>query len=80
MIDRILAWLVEWWMRNCKHAPEHVTADVLEGDHAHLRVQHCRRCGSVRVIARRPARLALPGEWRRAYPTDCLRASREPSE
>jgi len=34
---------------NCLHKPNHVTADILQGDCPGKQVQWCRECGAVRV-------------------------------
>ncbi len=47
-------WLITslhtWLILRCEHNPDHVTADVLEGDadSAGVAVRWCRRCGAYR--------------------------------
>lgn len=51
--------IVEWWLKRCPHKPEHVTADLLEGEFD-VAVKYCRRCGAVRPNG--------SWEWRRPRP------------
>jgi hypothetical protein len=59
MTIRPLDWLVDVWLRHCRHDPSHVAADILEGS-AIVEVKYCRRCGAVRPSYSR--------EWRRPRP------------
>lgn len=62
MFDR----LIDWWMGRCKHAPENVAADLLEGDWDRGRVCYCRRCGAVQI--RYDIHPMTVSEWRRPRP------------
>ena len=68
MADRIRNWLIAhlvyWAQRNCKHSSHEVTFDILEGEHEPTHVQWCQRCGAVCVRAN----AISPHEWRRVIP------------
>lgn len=50
---RAIAWLADWLLaylqRRCEHPGMMVVVDVLEGCVDGLEVQHCRRCGAIKV-------------------------------
>lgn len=51
-------WLTMLWLlqRLCKHPPEHVSADITEGN-SHKPLQWCRACGAYRYGG------IAPGSW-----------------
>lgn len=44
----MLAKLVSWWMKRCRHSGENVAADIAEGCFGQP-VRYCRRCGAVAI-------------------------------
>lgn len=70
LADQLLALL----QRHCKHPPDMVAVDILEGCWDHAAVAYCRRCGAVKVtyfdaggVPKKPWRELWPvvrEEWR----------------
>lgn len=61
--DSILRWL----QHRCGHPGWMVSADILEGDGAGVRVAYCNRCGATRIWHRIGTR-HVEEEWRRPDP------------
>lgn len=58
-------WLVDLWLRRCRHEGQHVAADIAEGGWDGCRVAKCRRCGATRLHFERHG---TASEWDRPRP------------
>lgn len=72
MLSWLFDWLAEQWLKRCRHNPDHVAADALEGAVVGMQLQRCQRCGATRFVygdpftgGAEPLRL---GEWNRGRP------------
>ena len=60
----MIKWLVDLWLRQCKHNPSHVTFDLLERTIDDVdNVRYCKYCGATRI--------GRQSEWRRPHPLWC---------
>lgn len=62
---------IEPWLKRCRHEPEDVAADILEGDGQNQSVAYCRCCGAVQVRNVIGPASVRCGEWRRPRPLWC---------
>lgn len=64
----MLDWLVDLWLRRCRHHGGNVAADIIEADSPALSVAYCRRCGAVQIRYMVGSTVVRCGEWRRPRP------------
>lgn len=72
MRARLWAWALRKLQARCEHPPQHVSADILEGDTQPFQLAWCRICGAHRRDYDDSAIPPKRGTWRAPRPDWCF--------